>query len=56
MRADIESRDRRDRERDLAPLRPATDALVIDTTGMSVEQQIEAVLQAVEARVGPRRG
>ena len=56
VRADIESRDRRDRERDLAPLRPATDALVIDTTGMSVEEQIDAVLQAVEARVGPRRG
>jgi cytidylate kinase len=55
VRADIESRDRRDRERDLAPLRPATDALVIDTTGMTVEQQVEAVLQAIEARVGPKR-
>ena len=55
VRADIESRDRRDRERDVAPLRPARDALVIDTTGMSFEQQIESVLQAVEARVGPRR-
>jgi cytidylate kinase len=55
VRADIESRDRRDRERDLAPLRPAGDALVIDTTGMTVEQQIEAVLNAVEARVGPKR-
>lgn len=55
VRADIESRDRRDRERDVAPLRPASDALVIDTTGMTVEQQIEAVLQAIEARVGPKR-
>lgn len=53
VRAEIEQRDRRDRERALAPLVPARDAIVVDTSGMSVEEQVEAVLNAVKERVGP---
>jgi cytidylate kinase len=53
VRTEIERRDRRDRERIAAPLVPAPDAVVIDTSGMSVEEQIAAVLRAVEAKVGP---
>lgn len=33
--AEIEERDQRDSERDVAPLRPAPDALVIDTDGLT---------------------
>ena len=53
VKSEIEQRDRRDRERILAPLVPATDAIVVDTSGMSVEQQVDAVLKAVEEKVGP---
>ena len=53
VRREIEDRDRRDRERALAPLVPAHDAIVVDTSGMTVEQQIDAVLKAVETRVSP---
>ena len=53
VQAEIERRDRRDRERNTAPLVPAPDAVVIDSSGLSVDQQIEAVLRAVEAKVGP---
>lgn len=53
VRSEIERRDRRDRERDVAPLVPAPDAIVIDTSGMGVAEQIDAVLRAVEAKVGP---
>ena len=53
VKAQIEERDRRDRERILAPLVPAADAIVVDTSGMSVEQQVDAVLKAVEEKVGP---
>ena len=53
VRAEIERRDRRDRERKLAPLKPAPDAIVVDTTGMSVDAQVEAVLKAVEEKIGP---
>lgn len=47
--ADLERRDRRDRDRAESPLRPSADARVIDTTGMDIEPQIEAVLGIVTA-------
>jgi len=43
---DVERRDARDRTRAQSPLAPARDAVVIDTTGMSLEAQIEAVTRA----------
>ncbi|SEW37746.1 cytidylate kinase [Cognatiyoonia koreensis] len=42
--ADVEARDKRDRERATAPLIPAEDAIVIDTTDLSID---DAVAQAV---------
>ncbi len=45
--AEIEERDRRDRNRSVAPLVPADDALVIDSTSMEVEEVVDRVLQAV---------
>lgn len=41
-------RDRRDQERAVAPLRPAVDALCIDTDPMTIEQVVERIM--VEAR------
>jgi cytidylate kinase len=35
-----EERDRRDAERDLAPMRPAPDAVVVDTTHLTTEEVI----------------
>lgn len=49
VQLEIERRDRRDRERAVAPLVPAPEAIVIDTSGMDVEQQVDAVLEAVRA-------
>ena len=40
---DIERRDQRDMNREVAPLKPAADAVVIDTTSMSIEQVVERV-------------
>lgn len=48
--AELEERDRRDRERAVAPLKPASDAVVIDTTGMSVEAVFQRVLAEATAR------
>lgn len=45
--AEIEERDHRDRNRSVAPLVPADDALVIDSTEMDVDAVIERVLRAV---------
>ena len=41
---DIEHRDRRDSERSLAPLRPAMDARLLDTTGRTIEEVTQQVL------------
>lgn len=49
VREDLERRDARDRDRDAAPLRTAEGAVVVDTTGMDPQAQIEAVLAAVRA-------
>lgn len=48
--ADLRARDARDAARDLAPLRAAADAVVLDTSALGIE---DAVAQAV-ARVGAR--
>lgn len=42
--ADLERRDRIDRERAVSPLRPAEDAVVIDTDTLTVERVVEAIL------------
>ncbi|WP_075181195.1 (d)CMP kinase [Pantoea sp. 1.19] len=42
--AEIKERDDRDRHRPVAPLVPASDALVLDSTQMSIEQVIEIAL------------
>ncbi|MCK9229463.1 MAG: (d)CMP kinase [Syntrophales bacterium] len=47
---DILVRDEQDRNRDLAPLRPSDDALVLDTTGMSIDDVIEAVVEIFKIR------
>ncbi|MFT6473690.1 (d)CMP kinase [Qipengyuania profunda] len=44
---DLRRRDERDRNRAVAPLSPAPDALVIDTSPLSREQSIEAAIEAV---------
>lgn len=47
---DINERDERDRTRTVAPLKPAEDALVIDTTELSIEAVLERVLQQASDR------
>ena len=49
---DLDERDRRDAGRALAPLRPAADAVVLDTTDLSIAEQVERVLDAIRARGG----
>jgi cytidylate kinase len=41
---DIEERDRRDSERSVAPLKPADDARILDSTGISIEDITATVL------------
>ena len=47
--AEIEERDARDRNRSVAPLVPAPDALVIDSTHLSVDQVVAQILERARA-------
>jgi len=48
--ADISARDERDTGRDAAPLAMAADAILIDTSEMTVDEAIATAIAAVEAR------
>jgi len=47
---DIQTRDDRDMNRDVAPLKPADDAVEIDSTSLSVEQVVDAILDEAARR------
>jgi len=46
--ADLEKRDAIDSSRSVSPLRPAADAVIINTDGLSLEEVVERVLSLVE--------
>lgn len=52
--AELTERDRQDRERSVDPLRQAEDAVLLDTSELSFEQSVEAILDIVEAAYGKR--
>lgn len=45
---DIKARDERDRNRSVAPLVPAEDALIIDSTDLSVEQVVDCIFNYMQ--------
>jgi len=47
LRRDIERRDEHDSKRATSPLRPAADAMILDTTSLTIEGQVERILQRV---------
>ena len=47
----LEARDRADSTRTVAPLRTAADAVVLDTTRLSLEQQVQAVVALARTRL-----
>lgn len=49
---DIEDRDRRDSERAVAPLRPADDALLLDSSKLTIDQVTRTVLEWLQQRIG----
>ncbi len=50
LRADLEERDARDMQRSVAPLRPAQDALLLDSSGLTADQAVDQVLDWWQAR------
>ncbi len=50
--AEVIERDRRDAERAVAPLTAAEDAVVLDTSEMTVEEAVRNAIDVVQARLG----
>lgn len=48
VQREIEERDRRDRNRDIAPLRRADEAITLDTTHRTIEEQVAFVVDRVK--------
>ena len=45
---EIRERDERDRSRDVAPLKPAEDAEIIDTTGLSIDDVVQRIVDVAK--------
>lgn len=50
--ADVEKRDRIDSSRAFAPLKPAEDSIQLDTSNLSIQESIDAVLKIIKDKVG----
>jgi 3-phosphoshikimate 1-carboxyvinyltransferase len=44
LRADLEARDARDKNRSVSPLKPAEDALLLDNSHLTIEESVARVL------------
>jgi cytidylate kinase len=47
---DVVQRDRQDSEREIAPLRPSDDGILIDSTGKNIDEVVEEMLGAVRGK------
>lgn len=54
LRAEIAERDRTDMEREVAPLKVAKDAVVVDTSDMTIEEVVNHVVRHIEKGGGKR--
>lgn len=50
---DVIERDERDRRRDLAPLKKAEDAVIIDSTNIGIEQVLDKIIEIIKSDPGP---
>jgi len=51
LRQQIEERDKRDRERAISPLKKAADAVEVDTTGLTIDGQVDKIFELAKHRM-----
>lgn len=51
LEADIAARDESDRNRTVGPLKPAPDAIEVDTTGLTIDQVVDRIISIAEERL-----
>jgi cytidylate kinase len=49
--ADIEARDEQDRNRAIAPLKQADDAVLVDTSDMTIDEVVAKILELKDSRL-----
>jgi len=49
--AEVAARDKQDTERAISPLRPAEDGMLLDTTGMTREEVVQAIVNIVKEKL-----
>ena len=54
MLQDLIARDEQDKNRKIAPLRPAKDAVHLDTTNLDIEQAAAAMESIIKEKLGQR--
>ncbi|MBR4606526.1 MAG: (d)CMP kinase [Lachnospiraceae bacterium] len=50
IKADIEERDYRDMHREISPLKQADDAILVDTSNMTIDEVVDKILTLAEAK------
>ncbi len=50
VKKDMQYRDKNDSEREIAPLKPAEDSVVVDTTGNTLEESVKLILGLIKER------
>ena len=50
VKRDMEYRDKNDSEREIAPLKPAEDSVIVDTTGKTLSESVEIILDIISER------
>lgn len=48
---DLRERDYRDEHREVAPLKPASDAIIVDTSNMTLDESIDYCLKTIKSLV-----
>lgn len=51
IKKDIEERDYRDMNRDISPLRQAEDAVLVDSSNLTIEESARAILELIDKKV-----
>jgi cytidylate kinase len=55
IRQSIQKRDESDENRNVGPLKPAEDAIIVDTTNLTIEQVVEKLVACVKERCSGRK-
>lgn len=50
VKADMEYRDKNDSQREIAPLKPAEDSVIVDTTGNDLDESVEIIMNLIKER------